>query len=321
MIMALTVFSGAVFLVNRMLGLDVWILPVFLAELVFCWYLFISKRGSEKFALFNFCFFFMVEVFYFTVHIETIYESTAIVVIMLFLFAASGEAFLLPTGSVVGLAGMFMHQYLAGGFDMGSLEASEIFRIGWQFALVPLSAVIAKKIMSSWNDAQQKLQKEILDVREENGKVNNFLANVSHEIRTPVNAVIGLTSVLEKEKFPPAVRNDLKAISEAGHRVAEQIGDILDFTEIDMEKLSVNKSSYMINSVINDLLTQISFMEKNGLELVVDLDPDIPSVLAGDESKIKKILWHLISNGFKFTAEGGVYVHIHSVKKTMASIW
>ena len=65
MIMVLTVFSALLFLINRMLGLDVWVLPVFLAELIFCWYLFISKRGSEKLALFNFCFFLMVEVFLF----------------------------------------------------------------------------------------------------------------------------------------------------------------------------------------------------------------------------------------------------------------
>ena len=315
MIMVLTVFSLVLFLINRMLGLDVWILPVFLVELLFCWYLFISKRGSEKFALFNFCFFLMVEVFYFAVHVETLYESTAVIVIMIFLFAASGERFLLPAGAIAGLAGMIMHQWLSGGFEAGRGDISYLIRTGWQFLLVPLTAMIARKIMSSWEEAQRAYQKEILAVREENNKVNNFLANVSHEIRTPVNAVIGLTGVLEKGQLPAPVRNDLKAISEAGHRVAEQISDILDFTEIDMDKLSVNKSSYMINSVVNDLLTQISFMEKNGLELIVDMESDIPSVMAGDESKIKKILWHLIGNGFKFTNDGGVYVHLKTVKK------
>ena len=315
MIMALTVFSAVLFLINRMLGLDIWILPVFLVELFFCWYLFISKRGSEKFAIYNCSFFLMVEVFYYAVHVDTIYDSTAVIVMMIFLFAASGEGFLLPTGTITGLAGMLMHLWLSGEFESLTQEPSQIVRTGWQFLLVLLSALVAKKIISAWEDMARKYQMEIEDVRKENGKVNNFLANVSHEIRTPVNAVIGMSAVLEKEQLPQSVHNELRAISKAGHRVAEQISDILDFTEIDMEKLSVNKGTYMINSVVNDLMTQVSFMEKNGLELVVDMEASIPSVMVGDESKIKKILWHLIGNGFKFTSSGGVYVHIYTVKK------
>ncbi len=315
MIMVLTVFSVVLFLINQILGLDVWILPVFLGELLFCWYLFISKRWSEKFAIVNYCFFLMVEVFYYTVHIDTIFDSTAVISIMLFLFAASGVRFLLPVGTITGLLGMVMHLWIAGELNGSDMSATYIVRTGWQFMLVLLSAYVAGKLTSARESEEQSYKAEIEEVRLENSKVNNFLANVSHEIRTPVNAVIGMTAVLEKEKLSPTVREDLKAISQAGHRVAEQISDILDFTEIDMEKLSVNNGTYMINSVVNDLLTQVSFMEKNGLELVMDMEADIPSVMVGDESKIKKILWHLIGNGFKFAGEGGVYVHIYTKKK------
>ena len=315
MITVLTVFSAVLFIINRILGLDMWIIPVFLVELIFCWYLFISKRGSERFALFNCCFFLMVEVFYYTVHINSVQDATAVIVIMIFLFAISGESFLVPVGTLTGLLGMIMHLFISGEYIGAGWDASRIIRTGWQVLLVPLSALVARKIISSWNEAELNYKKEIEEVRQENSKVNNFLANVSHEIRTPVNAVVGLSAVLEKRKLPTDVQTDLKAISEAGHRVAEQISDILDFTEIDMEKLSINKGTYMISSIVNDLMAQLTFMGKKDLELVVDIEADIPSVMIGDESKIKKILWHLIVNGFKFTNEGGVYVHIYTVKK------
>ena len=315
MIMVLTIFSIVLFLIIQFLSLDIWIMPVFLGELIFCWYLFISKRGSEKFAIINCSFFLMVEVFYYTVHIDTIFDSTAIIAIMLFLFAASGVRFLLPVGTITGLLGMVMHLWIAGDLDSPDMSETYFIRTGWQFLLIILSAFVARKLTSARESEEQSYKAEIEKVRLENSKVNNFLANVSHEIRTPVNAVIGMTSVLEKEKLPTSVRGDLKAISQAGHRVAEQISDILDFTEIDMKKLSVNKGTYMINSVVNDLLTQVSFLEKNGLELVMDMEANIPSVMVGDESKIKKILWHLIGNGFKFTSEGGVYVHICAKQK------
>jgi len=120
---------------------------------------------------------------------------------------------------------------------------------------------------------------------------------------------------MEKEELPEQVIGNIRAISGAGHRVSEQIGDILDFTEIDMGKLTVTRETYMINSLVNDLLVQLSFAEDYGLELVIDMDPLIPAELVGDASKIKKILWHLICNGYKFTKEGGVYVHIYPIKR------
>ncbi|MBO4338036.1 MAG: response regulator, partial [Lachnospiraceae bacterium] len=146
-------------------------------------------------------------------------------------------------------------------------------------------------------------------------RVNNFLANVSHEIRTPINAVVGLSAVMEKESLSPKVLEHVQSISNAGHRVAEQIGDILDYTEIDMDALSVSDETYMIGSLVNDLIVQISHMESYGLDLVIDMDPSIPCELEGDSSKIKKILWHLIDNSYKFTRDGGVNVRIYTIPR------
>ena len=82
-----------------------------------------------------------------------------------------------------------------------------------------------------------------------------------------------------------------------------------------MDKLSVNNENYLTGSLVNDLLVQISTFENPDLDFVVDLEAGVPAELVGDASKIKKILWHLINNGFKYSKEGGVYVHLHPIKR------
>ena len=171
----------------------------------------------------------------------------------------------------------------------------------------------------------QKLQEQADELRvyeekihileEENKGSSDFLANVSHEIRTPINAVMGLTNVCMEKEIDPEIRNDLQSVNAAGRRIAEQISDILDFSEVDMRKLAVNHDEYMLSSVLNDLVNEITPYKPNELELVIDVDPAIPSVMRTDISKLKKILWHLIMNGIKYTKEGGVYVRISSVEQ------
>ncbi|MBO6161977.1 MAG: response regulator, partial [Eubacterium sp.] len=119
---------------------------------------------------------------------------------------------------------------------------------------------------------------------------------------------------LEKD-LEPDIRKDMEEIRDAGRRVSEQIGDILDYSEIDRNDLAVNYEDYMLSSVLHDLVTEIRAEKTGNLELVIDVDPSIPAMMNTDVSKLKKILRSLISNGLKYTQEGGVYVRITSEPK------
>ena len=101
---------------------------------------------------------------------------------------------------------------------------------------------------------------------------------------------MGLSSVIKQSSPEEDITESIAAISEAGRRVAGQISDILDFTEIDMNKLSVSKENYMIDSLVNDLLTDLSADPFDRKELVLDLETEVPAELLGDPEKIKKIL-------------------------------
>ena len=97
--------------------------------------------------------------------------------------------------------------------------------------------------------------------------------------------------------------------------MSEQIGDILDFSEIDRGNIVCNLEDYMLSSAMNDLMNDIREMKKEGVEIVIDIDPTIPAVMNTDVTKLKKIIKALVSNGIKYTTEGGVYLKLHSEKQ------
>ena len=314
-IITLTVFSVVLIFLNRLLKWEGWMIPVVLAGMTLCLVIHISGKGTPRMRIYSYSLFLMFEAFYYAVNINTLYDSTALIVIMVFIFAATGERLLVFFGTMCGLGGLITHLLVVSKESGLTMEPSNIIRSCWQFTLILLGALLATRISASWVHTEKQFLEQIRRLEDTNTHANHFLVNVSHEIRTPVNAVMGLAAILEKEEMPQNVQEKIASIQEAGHRVAEQIADIMDFTEIDMKKLTVTRERYMINSLINDLLTQLGFFEDYGLDLVIDLSTDVPLELIGDSTKIKKILWHLITNSFKFTKTGGVYAHIYAKKR------
>ncbi|MBQ2183894.1 MAG: response regulator, partial [Lachnospiraceae bacterium] len=130
------------------------------------------------------------------------------------------------------------------------------------------------------------------------------------ELRTPVNAIVGLSGICIDKEEKEDIRHDMISVRNAGRKVAEQIGDILDYSEIDRKNLVINSEDYMLSSILHDLVQEVREYKSKDVELVIDVDPSIPSVMNSDATKIKKILRALISNGLKYTHEGGVYVRI-----------
>jgi signal transduction histidine kinase/CheY-like chemotaxis protein/HPt (histidine-containing phosphotransfer) domain-containing protein len=185
------------------------------------------------------------------------------------------------------------------------LHLAMLIAVGW----------LSRVIIDKWYLVLGESMEEIEFLRDSTDRLDDFLANVSHEIRTPVNAVVGLSGVCMEKNRDPELTDDLRSIMEAGKRVGEQISDILDYSEIDRKILVRNDDDYMLASVLNDLVTQLRPYMHQGVELVIDVEPAIPSVMHGDVNKIKRILWHLIMNGLKYTRAGGIYVRIDSIKE------
>ncbi len=142
--------------------------------------------------------------------------------------------------------------------------------------------------------------------------MDDFLVNISHELRTPVNVVNGISSLILKNE----TTEDVLAIRDAGLRLSRQIEDIQDYTEIKNGNVYIEKDKYMITSLVNDVLSNYIIREgKEKLEMVIDLDPKVPISMKGDIKKLHKMLRHLIDNAVKFTNKGGIYVKISSTKR------
>jgi CheY-like chemotaxis protein len=117
--------------------------------------------------------------------------------------------------------------------------------------------------------------------------------------------------ILRKEE-----REDIASISDAGARLAHQIEDIQDYSEIQRKNVILENERYMITSVLVDLIGKFRAVSvRTGLDYIVDLDPAVPAVLKGDAGKITKIMEHLLNNAFKFTRLGGARLRIYAMKK------
>ncbi|MBR6257363.1 MAG: response regulator [Lachnospiraceae bacterium] len=315
MIMSMTMLSILLVLLDILLNWEIWMLPVIIAGAGICWTLFIMNRIPHRTQIYICGIFSAFLVFYYCIKIDTAYGCGTLIVIMIFLFVFTREKQLLWFGIVSSFLGLVFHLIVAYNADGFTGGFDEVVRTAMLFLIIPFSAIVVERIVSAWDITEQDYNERIRILSEENERANNFLANVSHEIRTPISAVLGLSYVLQDEELPEGAADKLKAISEAGHRAAEQISDILDFTEIDMKKVAYAKESYMLSSMMNDLLAELSESDNYGLDLVVDINTDTPAVLIGDQSKIKRVLYQLIRNGYKFSKEGGVCVRIYPVKR------
>lgn len=306
LIITLVLFSFLIVALNISMGWEYWIVPLLLFAAAVCLFLHISGLADDRLRMNLYCTVLFLELFYYIAKIDIVYDSTPVILFMLIMLTSAHiKKLIWICAADAGFA--FAFRVLAS-FD--SLSTEYLTRTGLNLALVFITTFLLTKMLTSYEHTERFFLDRISDLEAENKSAGDFLVNVSHEIRTPINAVIGLTgSCLEKEDDTEII-HDLHSVSDAGVRISEQISDILDYSEIDMNKLVVNLEDYALSSLLNDLVSELRPYKKPDTELVIDVEPNLPSLMRSDPSKLKKILWHVIVNGLKYTRDGGVYVHI-----------
>ena len=140
----------------------------------------------------------------------------------------------------------------------------------------------------------------------------DFLANMSHEIRTPMNAITGMVELaLSNDNLPEQEREYLHNIRIAGEELVSIIDNVLDVTKMHSGMLDITEEEYQITSLVHDVVNtmQVLLGEKQ-VTLLVDVNPDIPSRLRGDDIRIKQVMMNLLSNAAKYTEKGSIHLEV-----------
>lgn len=147
---------------------------------------------------------------------------------------------------------------------------------------------------------------------------SEFMANISHELRTPMNAIIGFTDLVLTTDLQPSQREYLGNVHRSGYNLLGIINDILDYSKIEAGKLSIESTSFRLCQLVEETVDSLAIkaFEKQ-LELICEIDPTLPVQVLGDPVRIQQILINLLGNAIKFTERGEVVV---SVKKGPASL-
>ena len=160
-----------------------------------------------------------------------------------------------------------------------------------------------------YKTSQESMLEMIDALRKSEREKDDFLANVSHEIRTPINTICGISEIMLKNDIPAEMREDMLNIQSAGRNLMSVVGDILDYSELQEGDFEIVEENYYVSSTIYDVINMsMAKKSEKKLELIVDCEADMPSVLVGDEQKIRRVIMNLVNNAIEFTSEGCVSI-------------
>ncbi|HSF95699.1 MAG TPA: ATP-binding protein, partial [Thermohalobaculum sp.] len=177
-------------------------------------------------------------------------------------------------------------------------------------AVTPLA--LLDRTMDSLRDAAERAR--AADIAK-----SEFLATMSHEIRTPLNGVLGMAELLESTELDDRQKMFTEIVRSSGQALLGVINDILDFSKIDAGRLEIDPQPFELEVLASESARLIGrAAEAKGLDLLVRLQPGLPSAVIGDLGRIRQVITNLLSNAVKFTQQGQIVVDLSGAERSAA---
>ena len=203
------------------------------------------------------------------------------------------------------LPGIIIDLYIGGeGYGMALITT-----VYMMFLLVQsrhLNRDYSKAVMDRWLlESAKKLAEAANDAK------SSFLANISHELRTPMNGVIGMTELALETSLSEEQRDLLGTARNSALSLLEMLNDVLDFSKIEARKLDLEQIPFDVRKVVFETAKVFGVQARQkGLLFTCDIEPAVPAEVSGDPGRLRQVLINLLGNAVKFTHSGGIEVHV-----------
>ncbi len=263
-----------------------WILGVFIVVLVFPTMFFICGALESGVTIW-----FVLSIYY----LFLMFSGKELVFFLVLTFAVNGIAYYLAC------------QYPELVSPLGNRYAA-YFDSYFSVMIVGVSLGVLSKFQQGVYDKERQInEKQKEELANLSVSKDTFFASMSHELRTPINTIIGLNEMILREETSPEVAENAENVKNAGKMLLSLVNDILDLSQIETRKMQIVPVRYEFAVLIHELVDMIAIsLKEKSLEFRLEVEEDLPSILFGDDKRIKQILINLLTNAVKYTREGRI---------------
>ena len=304
-LLLITLACAGLTIESIMLNWEFWVPPLIIIGTILLWVMNVLSIPDYPIRRVGYLIYAMLTVFFHGVHETSLFDVVAVVALVMIGFSFFDQVYMMHLFVAEYVIIMCMQIMMAHGSGSIVFDGLNISRVILHFSVIFLIYFSCVKAISGRAEYNDSIQDMNVRIDRNEADMEDFLSNISHELRTPINVVNGMSDLLINE----GVGSEANSIKKAGIRLACQVEDIQDYTECKRQKVFLEEDNYMCISLINDVVTSFrQYDNTKNLEMVVDLSPQTPTMLRGDIKKLHKIFRHLLENAIKFTRKGGVYV-------------